>query len=97
MLIVMLLVSLASRANWYYGVYYDYKTSSLLSTSFAIQLLQEQKAGEYLEDILKSYGKVIQHFDGVGSGHELSEGQLSRLKESLSSIVNEKNQNSLKL
>ena len=42
-------------------------------------------------------GKVIQHFDGVGSGHELSEEQLSRLKESLSSIVNEKNQNSIKL
>lgn len=58
MLIVMLLVPLASRANWYYGVYYDTKTSALLSTSFATQLLQEQKAGEYLEDILESYGKV---------------------------------------
>ena len=54
----MLLVPMASRANWYYGIYYDAKTSALLSSSFATQLLQEQKAGEYLEDILKSYGKV---------------------------------------
>lgn len=58
MLMMMLLVPTASRANWYYGVYYDYKTSALLLGTMTTQLLQEQKAGEYLEDILKSYGKV---------------------------------------
>ena len=42
-------------------------------------------------------GKIIQHFDGVGSDHELSDKQLSRLKESLDSIANEKIQNSLKM
>ena len=58
MLLMMFLVPTASRANWYYGFYYDYKTSALLLGSMTTQLLQEQKAGEYLEDILKSYGKV---------------------------------------
>ena len=42
-------------------------------------------------------GKIIQHFDGVGSNHELSDKQLLRLKESLDSIADEKIQNSLKM
>ena len=54
-----------------------------------------QPGSQFNREVLA--GKVIQHFDGVGSGHELSEEQLSRLKESLSSIVNDKIQNGLKI
>ena len=54
-----------------------------------------QPGSQFNREVLA--GKVIQHFDGVGGDHELSEEQLSRLKESLSSIANEKIQNGLKI
>ena len=42
-------------------------------------------------------GKIIQHFDGVGSNHELSDKQLSRLKDSLDGIAQVSPQNNLKV
>ena len=39
-------------------------------------------------------GRILQHFNGVGADHVLSDEQLSQLKESLSSIVQEQGQES---
>lgn len=54
-----------------------------------------QTGSQFNREVLA--GKIIQHFDGVGSGHELSDKQLSHLKDSLDSIANEKIQNGLKI
>ena len=45
-----------------------------------------QPGSQFNREVLA--GKVLQHFDGVGSSHELNDEQLSRLKESLKGVVN---------
>ena len=62
---VMLLVPLSALASWYYGIYYDKKTSALLASSFTAELLQEKKAAEYLDDIFNSYVKADAAITGM--------------------------------
>ncbi len=62
---LVLLATPVSRANWWYGLYYDKATTALLLSALTTQLLQEQKAGDYLDDILKSYGKVTAATTGM--------------------------------
>lgn len=62
---LLLLVPSASRANYYYDIYYDYETSALLLSTFEAQLILENKTADYLDDILKSYGKANLAISGI--------------------------------
>lgn len=65
LVMLLLLVPRASEAGVISDVYFDPQTSALLETTFATQLLQEKKAGEYLDDILTSYGKANLAISGI--------------------------------
>lgn len=64
-LIVAVLLPSVSRASLIADGYTDPSLETMLEGNFAAQLLQEKKAGEYLDNILKSYGKASLAVAGI--------------------------------
>lgn len=61
----MLLSPFRVSASIWTDFYTDPSTNALLISAFGLQLSQEEKAGEYLDQILKSYGKANIALSGI--------------------------------
>ena len=65
LLCLTLLFPLRSAGNMWYDVYYDPETSALLAGTMAAQMAEEDKAADYLDSILKHYGKTNFAVSGI--------------------------------